>query len=141
MNLVNKQHIAGLEVGHQGCNVTGLFQNGSTGGFQLNTHFLRNDAGECGLAEARRAENQSMVERFPTTARRREEDLHLLPHCTLPDIVVEPSRSDRAVHGVFAMVAMIARVGRDKTISLNHRRPSSCTAVILSPLRQSAEPA
>ena len=54
---------------------------------------------------------------------------------------VEPSRSDRTVHRIFAMVAMVTRVGRDKTISLYHRRPSPCTIVILSPLRQSAVPA
>ena len=138
MNLVNKQYIAGLEVGHQGCNVTGLFQNGSAGGLQLNTHFLRNDAGECGFAEARRAEDQGMVERFSATARRREEDLHLLPHCTLSNVLVEPSRSDRAVHRV---IAMVARVSRDKTISLDHRRTPCCTNVILSPLQQYAAPA
>ena len=119
----------------------GLFKNGSAGGLQLHPHLFCNDARKCGLAQAWRAEDQGMIQRFPAAARCREEDLHLLPHRTLPDIVVEPSRSDRSVHGIFARVAMIARVGRDKTISLNHRRPSSCTTVILSPLRQSAEPA
>ena len=141
MNLVDKQHIARLKIGHQGRNVAGLFQNGPAGGFQLDTHFLRNNAGERGLAKARRAKDQGMVERFPAATRRREEDLHLLPHRTLPNVLIEPARSDRAVHRVFAMVAMAARVSRDKTIRLDHRCTPCCTAVILSPLRQYAVPA
>ena len=144
MNLVDKQHITGLEIGHQGRNVTGFFQNGSAGGFQLDTHLLRNDAGERGLAEARRAKDQGMVERFPAAARRQEEDLHLFPHCALPNVLIEPARSNRTVHRVFtmvAMVAMVAPISRYKTVRLNHRRTLCCTAVILSPLQQHATPA
>ena len=40
-----------------------------------------------------------------------------------------------------AMVAMAARVSRDKTIRLYHRSLSSCTAFILSPPQQYAVPA
>ena len=141
MNLVDKQHISGLEIGHQGRNVTGFFQNGSAGGFQLDTHLLRNDAGERGLAEARRAKDQGMVERFPAAARRREEDLHLFPHCALPNVLIEPARSNRTVHRVFTMVAMVAPISRYKSVRLDHWRTPCCTAVILSPLQQHATPA
>ena len=38
------------------------------------------DAGQRGLAESRRTEDQYVIERLATIPRRRDEDLHLLTH-------------------------------------------------------------
>jgi hypothetical protein len=49
------------------------------------------------LAQAWRAEQQDVIQRFAPVARRRDEDFELVAHTLLPDIFVELARSQRAL--------------------------------------------
>jgi hypothetical protein len=58
---------------------------------------MGNDMGKRRLAQAWRAEQQDVIQRFAPVARRRDEDFELVAHTLLPDIFVELARSQRAL--------------------------------------------
>ena len=50
MNFVDKQNIAGLEVGQQRGKVSSLFQHWPRGGFEVHLHLIGNNMRESSLA-------------------------------------------------------------------------------------------
>jgi hypothetical protein len=76
-------------------------------------HFLGDDVGQGGLAQARRAEDQRVVEGLAAPARRLDEQLHLLAHGRLADVLGQAQRADGAVLDFFA----VAAGGGDQTIA------------------------
>ena len=99
VDLVDKQHVMRLEVRQQRSEVTGLFKHGAGGLAQVGFHFIGNDVGKRCLAKARRAEDQHMIQRFRTLARSADEDLHLVTHGRLADVLAETARADGPVNG------------------------------------------
>ena len=131
MNFIDKQDVSGLEIGHQRGDITRLLKDGATRRFELHPHFFRDDAGECGFAQPGRPKDQRMVEGFTPLACGRQKNLHLLAHRALPDVFVEPAWSNRPIHRV---VALIAGIGRNQSIGLNHT-VAPCPDSLIADLR------
>ena len=78
VDLVDEEHVVLLEVGQQRRQVLGLFQHRPGGLAQVHAQLVRDDVRQRGLAQARRAEQQHVVQRLAALARRADEDLQLL---------------------------------------------------------------
>jgi hypothetical protein len=64
VDLVDEEHVVALEVGQDRRQVLGFFEHRSRGLAQVHAEFVGNDVAERGLAQARRAEQQHMVQRL-----------------------------------------------------------------------------
>ena len=64
MNLVDKQHIAGVHIGEQRHQITGFLDGRPGGDAHGDAHLIGDDAGQRRFAEARRAVEQHMVQRL-----------------------------------------------------------------------------
>ncbi len=64
VDLVDEQDIALLQIGQQGGKVAGLFDGRAAGDADLHAHLVGDDAGQRGLAQARRAVEQDVVHRL-----------------------------------------------------------------------------
>ena len=64
VDLVDEQHIVRFEIGQDGGQVAGALQHRSRGLAQIDAHLVGDDMRQRGLAQARRAEQQHVVERF-----------------------------------------------------------------------------
>src|SRR5690606_21923161 len=83
------------------------------------------DVRERGLAEARRAEQQQVVERLGTVPGGRHEDVELLADAGLPDVVGQRPRPQ----GPFDdLLAGRSRCGGDETVVLDHALTSDLSA-------------
>ena len=116
MDLVDEQHVARLEVGEQRGKVAGALQHRTGGLAQVHAHLPRDDVRERGLAQARRAEQQHVVERLAAAARRLDEDFQLLADLHLPDVLGQGRGSQRAL-GVFLLDG--GWLGGDQTVGFD----------------------
>ena len=78
MDLVDEQDVARLEVGQLGGEVAGLGDDRPGGRAEIDAELARDDLGERRLAEAWRADEQHVIERFASRLRRFDEDLQVL---------------------------------------------------------------
>ncbi len=83
VDLVDEQDIAVLEVGEQGGQVAGPHQHRPGGDPQSGPHFGGHDAGQGGLAQARRTGEQQMVGRLIALQGGLDDDLQVLGQLTL----------------------------------------------------------
>ncbi|CFM09835.1 Uncharacterised protein [Bordetella pertussis] len=86
VDLVDEQDVVAFQVGQQRRQVARALQHGAGRLAQLHAHFVRDDVRQGGLAQARRAEQQDMVERLAALARGRDEDLQLFARALLADV-------------------------------------------------------
>ena len=98
MDLIDEQHVARLQIGQQCREIAGALQHGTGGLPQIDAQLVRDDVRQRRLAEARRPENQHVIQRFAAVARRSDEDLHLRLDGALPDVVGQHPRPDRAFY-------------------------------------------
>jgi hypothetical protein len=89
----------------------------SGSGAEVHPELARDDLRQGGLAEAGRADQQYVIERFLAGARRLDEDLEIGARLVLADEVGEPLRPQRDI-GVFA-----ARFGSNEA-RIGHRASS-----------------
>ena len=64
VDLVDEQHVALLQIGEQGGQVTGPDQHRAGGDPKADTHLGGHDAGQRGLAQARRSGEEQVVDRL-----------------------------------------------------------------------------
>ena len=69
MDLVDEQHVVRLQVGQQRGQVAGALDHRAGGLAQVDAQLVGDDVRERGLAQARRAEDQHVVERLAALAR------------------------------------------------------------------------
>ena len=100
VDLVDEQHVVRLQIGEQRGEVAGLLDHRPRGDAQIDAEFVGDDMAERGLAQARRPEDQHMVQRFAATLGRFDVDRHLLAHRLLAEILVQPLRTDGGVEDV-----------------------------------------
>lgn len=86
MNLVYEQNVIGLQVSQQRRQIAWAFQHRSGGLAQAYTHFIGDDMGQRGLAKARRAKQQYMVQRLVAPTSGGDKNLHLPPDGFLSDV-------------------------------------------------------
>ena len=98
MDLVDEQHVARLEVREQRGEVAGPLEHRARGLAQVHADLVRDDVRERGLAEARRAEEQHVVERLAALA---APPAMKISSCALTlrlaDVLGEPARAHGAV--------------------------------------------
>ncbi|MNZ42357.1 hypothetical protein D3C78_599300 [compost metagenome] len=116
MDLVDEQHIVRFEVGQHGREVARALEDGPRGALDRHAHFVGDDVGQGGLAQAGRAEDQRMVERLAATTGGLDEQRHLLAHHRLADVLVQPQRADRTVLDFFT----VAATGGDQAVGFDH---------------------
>ncbi len=118
VDLVDEEDVVGLEVGEDRGEVAGALEHRARGLLQVHAHLARDDVGERGLAEARRPEEQHVVERFLAVPRRGDEDLELLADLRLPHVFGELARAQRP------FLALLHRRGGapgDEAVGFDHR--------------------
>ena len=126
MDLVDEEHVARLEVRQQRGEITRALQHRAGGALDGHAHLLGDDVRQGGLAQARRAEDQRVVQGLLAAAGGADEQLHLLAHAGLADVVGQAQRADGAVQLLLAL-ARAGGGGRDQAIGLDHARlPRPC---------------
>ena len=83
VDLVDEQHIARLQRGEDAGQVARLVENGAAGHLEAYAQLVGDDVGQGGLAQARRAVEERVVERFAAVGRGLGEDLEVLHHLGL----------------------------------------------------------
>ena len=97
MDLVDEEDAAGLQRGEEGGDVGLALQRRAGGLDHRHPHLGGDDVGQRGLAEARRAGEEDVVERLAAAAGGLDEDRQLIGHLRLVDEVGEGRRPQRAV--------------------------------------------
>ncbi len=104
MDLVDEQNVARLEIGQERGEIAGFGNDRSRGGAEIDAEFARHDLRQRGLAEARRADEQHVVERFLARARRLDEHREIGARLFLADEFAQSLRPQRGVDVVVALV-------------------------------------
>ena len=122
MDLVNEQHVALFQVGEQRREIAGLRDHRTGGGAEVDTELARDDLCERGLAEARRANKQHVIEWLAPGARRLDEHREITTRLLLANELGELLRAQRGFGDV-----LVAVVGGDEAGRGGHgmRSPSS----------------
>lgn len=116
VDLVDEQHVAGLQVGEHGGQVAGTLQHRAGGGLQPHAHLGGDDVGERGLAKTGRAEHQRVIEALVTSTSGADEDFQLLTHAGLADVLGQRLGADRVIDATLTL----ALLGGDQAIILHH---------------------
>ena len=98
VHLVDEEHVPGAQVGQQGRQVPGLFNGRAAGDAQVDPQLARHDAGQGGLAQARRAVEQHMVQRFLPALGRLDVDFQVLFDFVLANILVKRAGAQGVFH-------------------------------------------
>ena len=99
VDLVDEQDVVLFQVGQQRCQVAGTLQHRAGGLAQLHSHFMRDDVGQRGLAQARRAEQQHVIQRLAALARGGDEYLELFARALLADVLLKRLGPQGALDG------------------------------------------
>jgi len=118
VNLVDEEHVSLVELGEDRRQVAGARDHRARGGAEADAHLARDDLRQGGLAEARRAEEQHVVEGVAAPARRLDEDAQVLAHRALADEVVEVRRPQGDLAGV--LLAEVRRYDAGLWASVGH---------------------
>lgn len=121
MDLVDKEHVAGLEARQDGGEVTYALNRGTGCDADADLHLGGDDVGKSGLAEAGRTVEQHVIERLTSLARRLDADADVVLDLLLVDVVGEALRPQRRVglqvaflrltgHGAFGAVTIRLRL-------------------------------
>ena len=100
MDLVDEQHVAGLQIGQQRRQIAGARDHGAGGGAEADAQLAGDDLGERRLAEARRPEEQHMVERLAAGAGGGDEDLEIGAQLLLADEILDRLGPERGVDAI-----------------------------------------
>jgi len=106
VDLVDEQDVPLAQIRQKRRKVARLFNGGAGRDADVHSHFLGNNARERRLAEARRAVQQHVVERFAALFRRRDEDGKVALRLLLPDVFRERLRAQRALLRVLAQESL-----------------------------------
>src|SRR5690606_21991073 len=116
VDLVDEQHVVRLQVGQQRGQVAGLLDHRAGGDAQAHPQLVGDHVAEGGLAQARRAEDQDVVERLAAVFRGLDVQAHLLAHRLLAEVFGQPLGPDAGLDGV----VLAGRAGADDAL-LFHR--------------------
>ena len=101
MNLVDEEHVVLFKIREDRSKVARSLEHGARGLPEIHAHFGGDDVGERRFAETGRSEKKEMIERLPAAAGGFDEDLKLLAHGALADVVGELRRTERPVDVLF----------------------------------------
>ena len=135
MYLIHEQDVVPAEVGQQGCQIAWLFDSRAGGDADVDAHLLGDDARQRGLAKARRAVEQYVIQRFCAAARRLDEDGQVLLGLLLADVFLQRFGAQGSLPRVLAE----ERFGNDRLFvqlraEINaHVRPSPTSSFSSAP--------
>ena len=118
MDFVDEQHVALFEIGQQRGEIAGLGDHGTGGGAKADAEFARHDLRQRGLAEARGADEQHVIQRLAPLARRLDEDREILARLRLADELRQQLRAQRGVADIVGTA-----LGRDDAGGRVHSLP------------------
>ena len=133
MDFIDEQHIALFEIGQQRGEIAGLCNHRAGGRAETDAEFARHDLRQRGLAEARRADEQHMVERFLARARRLDEDREILARLFLPDKLAELQRAQRGFRSVFLAAFRCDNAGRIRHVMPRRYLFGSNSPIVTTP--------
>ena len=93
MDFVDEEHLVLLQVGQHRGEVARLLDHRAGGGAHGHAHLVADDVGERGLAEAGRAVEQHVIERFAASDRGGNRHLQVVAHAVLADVLGERPRT------------------------------------------------
>ena len=99
MNLVNEQHVSGVQVGENGGQVAGALNGRAGGDADVLAHFGGHNAGQGGFAKARRAVEQHVIQRVVAGQRRLNVDAQAVLHGLLAHIIPQGVGAQALLHG------------------------------------------
>ncbi len=140
MDLVDEEHVALFEIGEKCREIAGLGDHGTRGGAKADAELARHDLRQRGLAEARRADEQHVIERLAALARGLDEYGQIGARLRLADELRQQLRAQRGVAGIL-MAALRRDDARGRAHFASSLRPSriSCAVSAFSPaLREAA---
>jgi hypothetical protein len=111
VDLVDEQHVVGLEVGEQRGQVAGALQHRAGGLAQVDAHLGGDDVGQGGLAQARRAEQQHVVEGLAALPGRLDEDLQLVADLLLAHVIGQALGAQRPLQRLFLVAGALGGSG------------------------------
>ncbi len=97
MDFVDEQDVALLQIGEQRGEIAGLGDHRPRGGAEIDAQLARDDLRQRGLAEARRADEQHVIERFVARPCRLDEDRKIGARLLLADELGQPLRPQRGL--------------------------------------------
>ena len=89
VDLIDEEHIARFEIGEDGGQVAGSLDDRPRGGLDVDPQFGGDDVGKGGLAQARRAVEKDVIERFSPSPGGIDEDPQVVLGLFLPHILGE----------------------------------------------------
>ena len=104
MDFVDEQHVVGLKIGEERCQILGLFQHRAAGLPQIHTQFVRDDMGKCGLAKTWRTKQQHMIQRLTAFFGSADENFQLPAHFFLAHVFIQQFGAQRALQRLFLRV-------------------------------------
>ena len=108
MDFVDEEHVALFEIGQERGKIAGLCDQGPGGGAKADAELARHDLRQRGLAEARRTDEQHVIERLVALARGLDEDREIGARLRLADEFGKQLRAQRRVADIVG-----AALGRD----------------------------
>src|SRR5574343_1813865 len=128
MNFIDEQHVVRFEIGQDGGQVAGTFKDRAGGLAQVHAHFGGNDVAQRCLTQARRTEEQHVIERLAAFPGGLDEDFQLFADFHLTGIVGQPLGAqgtlERFLLGRFGLGRDDA-VDGDQFVSFDHSSLSS----------------
>jgi hypothetical protein len=94
VDLVDEQHVAGLEIGEQCGEVAAALDGGTTRGAQRCSHLAGDHVGQGGLAQAGRSVEEQVIEGLAPLARRPDEHREVLAEAILPHHLVQAAGTE-----------------------------------------------
>ena len=104
MNFVDEQNVALREVGQKRGQIARLFNRWAGGDADVHTHFIGNDTCKRGLAQARRAIEQDVIQRLVSAACRLDIDREVLLDLLLSIILAQALRPEGKLALIFGSV-------------------------------------
>jgi hypothetical protein len=104
VNLIDEQHVVGLEVCQDGGEVAGALQDRPRCALDPHAQLMGNDVGEGGFPEAGRPAEQHVIERLAPAARGIDEYAQVVLDAVLTHELIEPRRSQPAVDLLFVII-------------------------------------
>ena len=114
MDLVDEQDVAGVQIGQQRRQVAGLLDGGAGGDADIDPHLVGDDARQGGLAQARRAVEQHVVQGLAAAAGGFNIDGEIVLGLLLAGIVGEGARTQ----GEFPVVAGRQAGGHQRRVKI-----------------------
>ena len=113
VDFVDEQHVAPLERCEQAGEVTRLLDHRAAGAFDVHAHRVGDDVGEGGLAEARRAGKENMLERVASLGGGGHEELDAFSHLGLAGKFTEGRRAQGDIERRVGRISEIRVGGRN----------------------------